>query len=98
MTRGRGVGEQYTGPRRRGSTRSWTPGTPTSSQPRNAGKGRSVGRTRTVVDVDPDEIFIGRNLDGFDDDPWKDDAQPPGSGAAFGALAAAAAHAAAGGG
>ena len=70
----------------------------TEFKPTKKRKGRSVGRTSTVVDVDPDEIFIGSNLDGFDDDPWKDDAPPPGSGAAFGALAAAAAHAAAGGG
>jgi hypothetical protein len=70
----------------------------TDFKPSKKHKGRSVGRTSTVVDVDPDEIFIGSNLDGFDDDPWKDDAPPPGSGAAFGALAAAAAHAAAGGG
>ena len=70
----------------------------TDFKPTKKRKGRSVGRTSTVVDVDPDEIFIGSNLDGFDDDPWKDDAPPPGSGAAFGALAAAAADAAAGGG
>ena len=70
----------------------------TDFKPTKKRRGRSVGRTSTVVDVDPDEIFIGSNLDGFDDDPWKDDAPPPGSGAAFGALAAAAAHAAAGGG
>jgi hypothetical protein len=70
----------------------------TDFKPTKKRKGRSVGRTSTVVDVDPDEIFIGSNLDGFDDDPWKDDSPPPGSGAAFGALAAAAADAAAGGG
>jgi hypothetical protein len=66
----------------------------TDFKPTKKRKGRSVGRTSTVVDVDPDEIFIRSNLDNFDEDPWKDDA-PGGSRAAFGALAAAAAGAAA---
>ena len=70
----------------------------TDFKPTKKRKGRSVGRTSMAVDVDPDEIFIGSNLDDFDEDPWKDDAPPPGVRAAIGAMAAAAAGAAAGGG
>ena len=65
----------------------------TDFKPTKKRKGRSVGRTSTVVDVDPDEIFIGSNLDGFDD-PWNEDGLPPAARAACGALAAAAAGAA----
>ena len=46
-----------------------------------------------AVDVDPDEIFIGSNLDEFND-PWNEDGLPPAARAACGALAAAAAGAA----
>jgi len=69
-------------------------------KPTKKHKGRSEGRTSTVVDVDHDEIFIHSlsDLDNFDEDPWKDDAPPLGVRAAIGALAAAAAGAAAGGG
>lgn len=72
----------------------------TDFKPTKKHKGRSVGRTSTVVAVDHDEIFIRSlsNLDNFDEDPWKDDAPPPSVRAACGALAAAAADAAAGGG
>jgi hypothetical protein len=65
----------------------------TEFKPTKKRKGRSVGRTSMAVDVDPDEIFIGSNLDDFDD-PWNEDGPPPAARAAFGALAAAAAGAA----
>ena len=66
-------------------------------KPTKKHKGRSLGRTSMAVDVDADEIFIGSNMDDFDD-PLNDDSPPPSVRAAMGALAAAAADAAAGGG
>jgi hypothetical protein len=68
-------------------------------KPTKKRKGRSVGRTSMAVDVDPDEIFIGSNLEYFDD-PGNEDGPPPAATGrvAFGALAAAAAGATAGGG
>ena len=71
----------------------------TEFKPTKKRKGRSVGRTSMAVDVDANEIFIGRNLDDFDD-PWHEDGPPPAATGrvAFGALAAAAAGATAGGG
>jgi hypothetical protein len=63
----------------------------TDFKPTKKHKGRSVGRTSTVVAVDHDEIFIRSlsNLDNFDEDPWKDDAPPPSVRAACGVLACA---------
>ena len=71
----------------------------TEFKPTKKHKGRSLGRTSLsmVVDVDANEIFIGRNIDNFDD-PLDDDALPPRASAAFGALAAVATNATAGGG
>jgi hypothetical protein len=48
-------------------------------KPTKKRKGRSLGRTNMAVNVDADKIFIGSNLDGFDD-PWNEDGlpQPPG--------------------
>ena len=65
-------------------------------KPTKKPKGRSLGRTSMAVDSDADEIIFG-SMDNFDD-PLNDDSPPPGSRAAFGALAStAAANAAEGG-